>query len=150
VADQLARHDTLVDVDDIVTETSTVRVTRQVAADHAEPVRIRRDRNRHVQPQQVSLRWAGVVQPRDTGERDGHEVVAIGLLERAELRVQLVQEAARIGVLEYCANWLSSIGLVAFHLSFRSVGISTSLMSGLPRRETWVKPPSGVGRSVFA
>src|SRR2546430_13181771 len=33
-------------------------------------------------------------------------------------------------------NWLSSAGLVAFHLSFRVVGVTTSLISGVPRRET--------------
>src|SRR5262252_9083369 len=34
----------------------------------------------------------------------------------------------------------SSLGYVALNVSFMPIGMTTSLMSGLPRRETWYQP----------
>ena len=107
--DQLTGHDAFGDVDHVVLEAPAVRPARVVARDDAEPVALpdrRRRRDREVQPQLVGERLAGEVEVRRLQARaeHGHEIRAVGLLERPVLRVQLVQESrqrrARVVLLE--------------------------------------------------
>ena len=106
MADQNAADSSLGDVDDVVFEAPAVRVPGQVAAEHSEAVALPdgcRGRDRQVQADLVCLRVTGEVEVRllQTGEQHGDEIGAVVLLERTELRVQLVEQFGqdRIGVI---------------------------------------------------
>ena len=109
MADQSAADSTFGDVDDVILEPAAVRPSGQVAAEHAEAVALsdgRRRRDRQVQPNLVCQGVPGEVEVRllQTGQQHRDEVGAVVLLERAELRIQLVeqlgQDRARVVLLE--------------------------------------------------
>ena len=107
--DQRTAHCTFGDVDHVVLETTAVRPTGEVAAQHAETVafadRSRRG-DRQVQPQLVREGRAGVVEIRalQSSEEDRHEILTVGLLKWAELRVELVEQMRE--------DWLLVVPLV--------------------------------------
>ena len=141
------------DRDDVVEDPPAVREPGEVASDDPERVRVaRRRRDRHVQPQlsasvvPVKFWKPGTIpdgmpvsriatrsrarrgeRPRGSGTRPG--------TERAAAR--RARGAARPGGTA-CRRRAAS----AFHRSLPPIGTSTSLNSGLPRRETWTQSPA--------
>ena len=97
MVDQRPADSPLRDVDHVVLEPPAVRPAGEVVAEHAEPVALadrRRRRDRQVEPQLVGERRPGVVELRrlETRAEDCHEIGSVRLLERSELRIQLVQQ----------------------------------------------------------
>src|SRR5205085_10067548 len=95
MADQLTGDDTLVDVDDVVTEPAPVRISGVVPGDDAEPVDLvgRGRRDGQVEPELVRELRARVVELRDAGQQDLGEIAAARLLEGTELRIQLLEDS---------------------------------------------------------
>src|SRR6266566_8089990 len=52
------------------------------------------------------------------------------------------------GSVTYCPNWASFHGMDALNLSLSLSGMTTSLTSGIPSRDTWANPPTAVRRWV--
>src|SRR5207302_10826463 len=109
VPDAGAADSALGDIADVVLEPPAVRPPGEVTAENAEPVPLpycRGGRDREVEPELVRRRIACEVEVRllQPGEQHGGEIGAVGLLERTELRIELVQQLgqnrARVVLLE--------------------------------------------------
>ena len=122
-------------------EPAAVREAGVVAAEHAHPVGLRRRRGgiERLSRSSSAKVVAGEGDLRDAGAEHGDEVVAPGLRD-AEL-VELVQHGGQdrglVVLLELRVVVRAS---VRFQRSFSPVGMTTSLISGSPRRETCVQP----------
>ena len=134
----------------VVVDPAAVGESGGVTGDEPEVVRLRRRRDRQVEPQHVGLGRAGeVLEPgdppgRDAGEQDRVQVRArlvVGRQVGEYARVEHRQQAGQFGPVHVLREPAVLVGGRAFHSSFSAIGIRTSLTSGLPRRETCCQGP---------
>ena len=94
---------------------------------------------------------ARLVHARDAGEEGRHQVGAREVRRRDVRRWRARSRAAPAasGWSRRSANWPSSFGLELLNLSLSCRPITTSLTSGMPRRETCVQAPPAIAGSAW-